>query len=77
MPTCKYTKKKLSHTSSLVYFAFIFSECITITSSEDALKVFDTISFRKYKQKLLLVIYLSSFCSACVVQEPVTDLFNP
>ena len=32
-------KKSLSHTSPFMYFAFIFSECITITSSEEALKV--------------------------------------
>ena len=34
-----YIKKKLFHTSSFVYFAFIFSERITITSSEKAFKV--------------------------------------
>ena len=39
-------RKKLFHTSSFMYFAFIFSEYITITSSEDGLKV------------VLLVIYL-------------------
>ena len=32
-------EKKLFHTSSFVYFAVIFSECITITSSEEILKV--------------------------------------
>ena len=34
-----YIKKKLFHTSSFMYFAFIFSERITITSSEKAFKV--------------------------------------
>ena len=29
----------LFHTSSFIYFAFIFSECIKTTSSEEALKV--------------------------------------
>ena len=32
-------EKKLFHTSSRMYFAFIFSECITITFSKKALKV--------------------------------------
>ena len=40
-------RKKLFHTSSFVYFAVIFSECITITSSEETLKVWSTISFRR------------------------------
>ena len=35
----KVDEKKLFHTSSFMYFAFIFSERITITSSEKALKV--------------------------------------
>ena len=40
-----------------MYFAFIFSEYTTITSSEKALKLY-TISFRKYKQNVvLLAIY--------------------
>ena len=33
------TEKKLFHTSSFMYFTFIFSERITITSSEEILKV--------------------------------------
>ena len=37
-------EKKPFHTFSFMYFAFIFSECITITSSEEILKV-STISF--------------------------------
>ena len=32
-------EKKLLHTSSFMYFAFNFSERITITSSEEAMKV--------------------------------------
>ena len=32
-------EKKFFHTYSFMYFAFIFSECITITFSEEALKV--------------------------------------
>ena len=32
-------EKKLIHTSSFMYFAFIFSEYITITSSKEALKM--------------------------------------
>ena len=71
MPSCKFTKKLL-HTSFVMYFVFIFSECITINFSEEAFKVHtfkasseevivSTISFRKYKWKVvLLVIYLFS-----------------
>ena len=39
MPTCKLTNKKLIHTSSFEYFAFIFPEYGTITSSEEALEM--------------------------------------
>ena len=35
----KSLRKKLSHTSSFMYFAFIFSERITIISAKEALKV--------------------------------------
>ena len=42
-------EKKLLHTSSFMYFAFNFSERITITSSEEAMKVCKHISFRKFK----------------------------
>ena len=38
MTTCNFRKKTL-HTSFFVYFAFIFSECIKITSFEEVLKV--------------------------------------
>ena len=46
-PTCEFTKKKLFHISSFMYFVFIFSECITITSSEEALKVCEHNFFQK------------------------------
>ena len=35
----QFYKKKVFHTSSFLYFAFIFSERITITFSEETLKV--------------------------------------
>ena len=38
MLTCKFMKKTL-YTSSFIYFAFAFSERITITPSEKALEV--------------------------------------
>ena len=55
MPVCKFTKK-LFHIFSFMYFAFIFSECITITSSEEGLKVCEYNFFRQ--KVILLVIYL-------------------
>ena len=39
MSTSKLGKKKLIHTSYVMYFVFIFSEYIMITSSEEALQV--------------------------------------
>ena len=48
--------RKLFHTSSFMYFAFIFSECITITSSEETLKVCEYNFFQR--KVILLVIYL-------------------
>ena len=55
-------EKKLFHTSFFMYFAFIFSKCIKITSSEGVWKCASTISFRKYKLKVvLLVIYLFNY----------------
>ena len=51
-------EKKLIHTSSFMYFAFIFSERITITSSEEALKVCEHNFFRK--QKVLLLWFTCS-----------------
>ena len=49
-------EKKLFHTSSFMYFAFIFSQYITITSSEKALKVCGYNFFQR--EVVLLVIYL-------------------
>ena len=54
MPVCKFTNK--THTSSFMYFTFIFSECITITSSEEGLKVCECNFFQR--KVVLLVIYL-------------------
>ena len=50
-------RKKLFHASSFMYFAFIFSECVTITSSKEALKVCEHNFFQR--KVVLLVIYLS------------------
>ena len=55
MPACKFTKKTLSHTP-FIYFTFIFSECITIASSEEGLKVCEYNFFQR--KVVLLVIYL-------------------
>ena len=49
-------RKKLFHTPSFMYFAFIFSECITITSSQEGLKVWEYNFFQR--KVILLVIYL-------------------
>ena len=49
-------QRKLFRTSSFMYFAFILSECITITSSEEALKMSKHNFF--YRKVVLLVIYL-------------------
>ena len=52
-------EKELLHISSFMYFAFIFSECITITSSEKALKVCE---HNFYQGKVvLLAIYLFNY----------------
>ena len=51
-----YEKKLFFHTSSFMYFAFIFSEYTTITSSEEALKVCEHNFFQR--KLVLLVIYL-------------------
>ena len=67
MPNCKLTNKAHSHTSFL-YFALIFSEYITITSSEEALKMCEHNFFREIKGKeVLLVIYLFNYDSS----EPI------
>ena len=47
-------KKTLSHI--LMYFTFIFSGCVTITSSEEGLKVCEYNFFQR--KVVLLVIYL-------------------
>ena len=49
-------QKELFRTSSFMYFAFIFSECITITSSKEALKVREHNFFQG--KVVLLIIYL-------------------
>ena len=49
-------QKKLFHASSFMYFTLIFSECFTITSSKEALKVC-THNFIQ-RNVVLLVIYL-------------------
>ena len=49
-------RKKLFHASSFMYFTLIFSECFTITSSKEALKVC-THNFIQ-RNVVLLVIYL-------------------
>ena len=48
-------RRKLFHTSSFMYFTFIFSGCITITSSEEGLKVCEYNFFQR--KEVLLVIY--------------------
>ena len=58
-----YEKKFFIHPPSFICLAFIFPECFTITSSEEALCA-STISFTKYKGKVvLLVIYLFNYDS--------------
>ena len=49
-------QKKLFYISSFMYFTFIFSECIMITSSEEALKVCEHNFFLQIV--VLLAIYL-------------------
>ena len=57
-------EERLIHISSFMYFAFIFSEYITITSSE-ALKMCEHFFFQEIKLKLvLLVIYLFNYDSS-------------
>ena len=55
-------RRKLFHTSSFMYFTFIFSGCITITSSEEGLKVCEYNFFQR--KVVLLVIYLSNHDSS-------------
>ena len=49
-------RRKLFHTSSFMYFTFISSECIMITSSEEGLKVCESNFFQR--KVVLLLIYL-------------------
>ena len=68
-------RKKLFHTSSFIYFVFILSECITITSSEEALKVCEHNFFQR--KVVLLVIYLfnhSSFKSIIFMLNMTFDV---
>ena len=44
-------EKKLLHTSSFMYFAFIFLEIMKVTSSEEALKVCEQNFFQKIEGK--------------------------
>ena len=65
MPTCKFTKKKLFHTPSFMYFLFIFSECITITPSEEDFKVWEHNFFQgNISGVVFLVIYLFNYDSS-------------
>ena len=59
-------RKLIFQTSSFMYFSSIFSERITITSSEEAFqKSASTHFFWKYKQKVvLLAIYLFNYNSS-------------
>ena len=47
-----------------MYFAFIFSECMKITSFEEALKVCQHNFFQEIQVVVLLVIYLFSYDSS-------------
>ena len=61
MPNCKLTKKAHSHIL-LHVFVFNFSEYITITSSEEALKMWEHNFIQEIKRKVVLpVIYLFSY----------------
>ena len=64
MPTFKLTKKTLSHIF-LHAFCLHFLRILTTNFSEEAWKWASTISFRKYKWKVvLLVIYLFNYDSS-------------
>ena len=49
-------RKNLFHTSSFIYFVLIFSEHITITSSEEALKVCEHNLIQQIKWKGVLLV---------------------
>ena len=59
MSTCNFTKKTLSHILSFIYFSFIFSEYITISSSEGALKVWEHNFFLKIQAESSVTCNLS------------------
>ena len=64
------------HTFSFMYFLFIFLQRVTITSSQETLKVCGTLSFRKYKWKVvLLVIYLLHYDSSKSTFFMLTTVF--
>ena len=68
--------KKNFHTSSFMHFAFIFSEYITITSFEEALKVCEQSFFQR--KVVLPVIYLfnhDSSKSTIFMLDMVFDVF--
>ena len=44
-------EKRLIHASSFMYFAFIFSEYITIGSSEETLKMSEHYFFKEINEK--------------------------
>ena len=44
-------EKRLIHASSFMYFAFIFSEYITIGSSEETLKMSEHYFFKEVNEK--------------------------
>ena len=67
-------RRKLFHTSSFMYFTFIFSGCITITSSKEGLKVCEYNFFQR--KVLLLVIYLFNHDSSKSVILHVEYVFS-
>ena len=80
MPVRKFTKKrkkKLFQTFSFMYIFLIFSECIRITSSEDAMKVYKD-TFRKFKRKVVLHPNLLNYDSSesnLFIQKMNLDFF--
>ena len=67
-------RRKLFHTSSFMYFTFIFSGCITITSSEEGLKVCEYNFFQR--KVVLLVIYLFIFMLNMVFDILLSAVFG-
>ena len=58
-------KTKLFHTSSFIYFAFIFSESTKITPFEEALKVWEHNFFQEIQvESSVTVIYLFNYDSS-------------